>query len=179
MELALVGDRERGDERLDAREAERVAADEGGEVDLGGEPHDELAVDAVEDAAVPRDERGEVVHLVRALDPRGEEAAKRRDDRREEPEDEGVQLDGEQRDLGDARPAQRGRVERAPLEDGGRVAAQRERLAEREVVGGADERVEAREEEREGERPDQREEAAADEGGSDDGNSKPEREPEA
>ena len=59
-----------------------------------------------------RDECCEVVEPVGALDARGEEASEGGDDRGEEAEDEGVQLDGQQGELPDAehgrdRPRQR------------------------------------------------------------------------
>ena len=68
--------------------------DEGPVVDVDEEPHKELAVHAVREPAVTRDEVAKVLDLERALEARSEEAAEGRDDGRKDGHDEPVELRG-------------------------------------------------------------------------------------
>ena len=76
--------------------------------------HDELAVEAIHQTAVSRNDRVEVLLAVRSLDGGGEEASEGSDQRREDGEDEFVQVDGtrgEALDLDDVRERLREGVE--------------------------------------------------------------------
>ena len=77
-----------------------VYCDEALVVHESEEAHDELAIHAVGHAAVTRDRVAKVLDVEGALEPRGEEAAERRNQRSEGRHDEDVELHGRDADGG-------------------------------------------------------------------------------
>lgn len=84
---------EAGNGRLqDAAKGDFVDLDEGVEVHVGEEAHNELAVHTVRHAAVSWDRVAKVLNLEGALETRSEETAERSDERRKGGQGQGVQL---------------------------------------------------------------------------------------
>lgn len=124
----LLLEREPRDGRLDdAADARLVHGDEALVVHEGERAHDELAVHAVGDAAVAGNGVAKVLDVEGALDARGKEAAKGRDQRRKGGEDQDVELQRLDVEAGrDVRPGGQGvgQLEVVLDEDGVDLAAE-------------------------------------------------------
>lgn len=99
----LVRDGERGDGSENGVHVEEGGLDEGEVVDVDEESYEELAVHAIGDAAVARDELVEILLFERSFHCRREESAEWCKDGREECKDDGVQLYGHDAEVGNER----------------------------------------------------------------------------
>lgn len=144
-ELNLLLDRQARDGELhDVAVCHLVFGDEGVEIHVGKEAHDELAVHAVSHASVSGNGVAKVLDLEGALEARGEEAAKGSDQGRKGRDDDGVELDGLGGDaqrvlVAVGEEEELGHLVGAREEDGVGVALEAGEDVGAEVVDGADE----------------------------------------